>query len=110
MIETPDRDPERIALRLERIIGIVLRIGVMASSVCLLLGLVLSFLGGWEAAAGLLLHTGIVVLLTTPAARVVVSTVQYVVARDWAFASLTLIVLVELMASAAAALVFNRKL
>ena len=39
-----------------------------------------------------------------------VSIAQYVSDRDWTFAALTAIVLVELMASAAAALLFNRTL
>jgi uncharacterized membrane protein len=94
--------------RLERVVGIVLRVGVAASSACLALGLMLTFVGG-TAAAGLLLQIGIVVLLVTPVARVMVSTVQYVSERDWTFATLTIIVLVELMASAVAALVFNRR-
>ena len=49
-------------------------------------------------------------LLATPVARVVVSTVQYVGERDWPFATLTFVVLLELIASAVAALVFNRKI
>jgi uncharacterized membrane protein len=95
--------------RLERILGTVLRLGVAASSACLTLGLVLMFVGG-AASAGLLLQVGIVILLVTPVARVVVSLVQYAAARDWTFVTLTAIVLVELMASAVAALVFNKRL
>jgi uncharacterized membrane protein len=95
--------------RLERIVGTVLRLGVAASSACLTLGLVLMFVGG-AASAGLLLQIGIVILLVTPVARVVVSLVQYAGARDWTFVTLTAIVLVELMASAVAALVFNKRL
>ena len=95
--------------RLERIVGTVLRLGVAASSACLTLGLVLLFVGG-AASASLLLHIGIVILLVTPVARVVVSLVQYAGARDWTFVTLTAIVLVELMASAVAALVFNKRL
>jgi len=79
--------------RLERLIGAVLRAGVTASSICLGAGLVLTLIGGGEAIANVLLHTGIVVLLATPVARVVVS-----------------IVLVELLASAVAALIFNKRL
>ena len=95
---------------LERIIGKVLRAGVMTSSVCLAVGLVLSLATGGGAVAGILLNTGIIVLLATPVARVIVSTVQYVGERDWGFATLTFIVLLELVASAVAALVFNRKM
>jgi uncharacterized membrane protein len=96
--------------RLERVIGVVLRVGVTASSACMAAGLVLELAGGSaSAASAVLLQVGIVVLLATPVARVVVSIVQYVNERDWAFVTLTGIVLVELMASAVAALIFNRR-
>jgi uncharacterized membrane protein len=72
-------------------------------------GLVLS-LAGVEPAATVLLNAGIIVLLATPVSRVVVSTVEFVVERDWPFATLTFIVLLELVASAVAALVFNRRI
>ncbi len=96
-------------MKLERLIGIVLRAGVVISSTCLAVGLLL-YLANGGALAAILLNTGIVVLLATPLARVVVSTVQYVSQRDWPFAALTFIVLLELVASAVAALVFNRRL
>jgi uncharacterized membrane protein len=102
------RTPAQTA-RLERVIGRVLRGGVVVSSVCLTTGLVLS-LTGVEPAATLLLNAGIIVLLATPVSRVVVSTVEYAVERDWPFAALTFIVLMELVASAVAALVFNRRI
>jgi uncharacterized membrane protein len=94
---------------LERWVGLVLRVGVMASSACLTVGLVLVLINGEGGAATILLHTGIIVLLATPVARVVVSIVQYVSARDWTFVMLTLIVLIELMASVAAAFWLNRR-
>jgi uncharacterized membrane protein len=95
--------------RLERIIKVVLRAGITTSSICLFAGLVLSLAGGAGTIAGLLLHAGVVVLLATPVARVIVSIIEYVNARDPAFAALTAIVLIELMASVVAALVFNRR-
>ena len=101
-------DRESRVTPLERWVGVVLRAGVMASSACLAVGLVLVLFTGEGGAAGILLQTGIIVLLATPVARVVVSTVQYVIARDWTFTALTLIVLVELMASVVAAFVLNR--
>jgi uncharacterized membrane protein len=97
-------------MKLERLIGIVLRGGVMVSSACLAVGLLLSLVTGDGGVAGFLLNAGIIVLLATPLARVVVSTVQYVSERDWPFATLTFVVLLELIASAVAALVFNRKI
>ena len=46
----------------------------------------------------------------TPVARVIVSIAQYISDRDWPFATLTTVVLIELIASAVAALMFNKKL
>jgi uncharacterized membrane protein len=104
-----DRDAEGPPL--ERAVGLVLRTGVMASSACLTVGVVLVLISGGEGGvAGILLRTGIIVLLATPVARVVVSTVQYIILRDWTFAVLTTIVLVELMASVVAAFFLNRKI
>jgi uncharacterized membrane protein len=97
-------------MKLERLIGIVLRAGVMASSVCLAAGLLLSLATGGGAISSFLLNAGIIVLLATPVARVIVSIVQYISQRDWTFATLTIVVLLELIASAVAALVFNRKI
>ena len=101
--------PPGRAPRMEHLIGIVLRAGVTASSVCLAAGLVLSLATSGGAMPGFLLNAGIVILLATPVARVIVSTVQYASERDWAFATLTFIVLLELVASAVAALLFNRR-
>jgi uncharacterized membrane protein len=102
---TPLTDPER----LERIVGVVLRIGGTSSAVCLAVGLTLSFFEAPRALANLLLHAGIIVLLLTPVARVVVSVAEYAIERDWVFVSLTLTVLLELMASAVAAM-YGRRL
>ena len=97
------------AARLERVIGTVLRIGVTTSSVCLAIGAALFFFSAGPMAAALL-QAGIIILLATPVARVVVSVVQYMGDRDWTFTALTLIVLAELLASVVAALVFHQKL
>lgn len=110
MSRSPRDRSESAALKLEVIIGVVLRAGVMLSSACLALGLVLSLSGSAASAAGLLLQVGILVLLATPIARVLVSIAQYIGERDWRFTALTVIVLVELMASVVAALIFGRKL
>ena len=104
------RGPEGTSPRMERVVGVVLRWGVIASSACLAAGLLLTLAAAGGPVAAFLLNAGIVVLLATPVARVIVSTVEYIAVRDWAFAALTTIVLLELIASAAAALVFNRKL
>ena len=93
---------------LERTIGAVLRAGVIASSLALAVGLLLQFMHA--PGAQLLLHAGILTLLATPVARVVVSIVGYIHERDWTFSTLTAIVLLELLASAVAALVFKKHL
>jgi uncharacterized membrane protein len=94
--------------RLELLIGRVMRTGILVSSLCLVAGLAVFLLhpGGGM----LLLRTGIVVLIATPAVRVVVSVVEYATERDWLFATLTMLVLAELAASVVAALVFHRRL
>jgi len=94
--------------RLENTIGLVLRAGVVASSIALAAGLALELMD--VPGAPRLLNAGIVMLLATPVARVVVSIVEYIRERDWTFATLTAIVLAELLASAVAALVFNERL
>jgi uncharacterized membrane protein len=102
---TAGRGPEQTA-RLERVVGRVLRGGVIASTACLSVGLLLSLFGVGSSAA-FLLNAGIVILLATPVSRVVVSTVEYIVERDWAFATLTIAVLLELVAGAGAARVLK---
>ncbi|HXD21009.1 MAG TPA: DUF1634 domain-containing protein [Vicinamibacterales bacterium] len=89
--------------RLEHAIGVVLRVGTVASSSLLAAGLVLALAGYRDAVARALLEVGLVILLATPATRVVVSVVEYVRERDWTFVVLTLVVLLALGASVAAA-------
>ena len=97
------------ATRLERIIGVVLRVGVMSSSLCLAAGLVSAVLGG-HTLADWLLQAGLIILMATPVARVMVSIADYAAERDWAFVALTAIVLIEVAMGAVAALVFNRRM
>jgi uncharacterized membrane protein len=89
--------------RLERVIGVVLRTGVAISSICLGAGLILSLAGFTGNVDTLLLNAGLIVLLGTPFARVVVSVIEYLLERDWTFVVLTGIVLVELLMSVVAA-------
>jgi uncharacterized membrane protein len=88
---------------LERSICRVLRAGVLGSSVCLSAGLLLTLMGQGADVARMLLWVGLVVLLVTPGARVVVSVAEYVKKRDWAFVALTLSVLLALTGSVIAA-------
>ena len=93
---------------LEQVIGRVLHVGVAVSTVCLAAGLVISL---FATSPGLLiLNIGIIVLIATPTARVVLSIVEYASARDWRFTILTTIVLLELVIGAVAAFVFHRRL
>ncbi len=93
---------------LERMIGLVLRVGVTISSVCLAVGLAVLFAA--PHASALLLQAGIVILILTPTARVVLSIVEYASVRDWTFTLLTSIVLLELVGGAIAAFVFHKRL
>jgi len=93
---------------LELLIGRVLRIGVTISGIFLAAGLAAALVH--PGAGAVLLNIGIVVLICTPAARVVLSTIEYLVDRDWLFVGLTSIVLLELIAGAVAAIVFHKRL
>ena len=93
----------RDTARLESTIGTLLRVGVVASTTLLTLGLLLSVAGVADRVARPLLSAAVIILLATPAARVAVSAAQYLRERDWLFAALTLIVLLTLAASVAAA-------
>ena len=59
---------------------------------------------GAALAAGLLLHSplllaiGLIVLMATPATRVVLATAERIRRRDWQFVAITLLVIVELSA------------
>ena len=88
---------------LETSLGRVLTIGTRVSRVTLALGLAATFLiPGHRLTCGLL-TAGLLVLLLTPVARVVVSVVGYLRERDWPFVLYTGIVLVLLIGSFVAA-------
>jgi uncharacterized membrane protein len=79
-------------------------VGVSVSSICLAAGLLMTLAGGGSSVARALLQAGIVVLLATPVVRVAVSSAGYARRRDWLFVTLTLVVLLELVATIVAAL------
>jgi uncharacterized membrane protein len=96
------RGPREYDRGFEAALGRLLRIGVIASSCCLAAGLVLALVSprhGLQGPQGELLTTGLLLLMATPAARVILSAFTYLRRRDWAFAILTLVVLLELVAS-----------
>jgi len=93
--------------RFEAALGRLLGIGVLISSSCLAAGLVWALARGDSGSAHALLSTGLVLLMATPATRVVLSAISYLRRRDWLFASLTIIVLLQLLASVIVALRAN---
>jgi uncharacterized membrane protein len=103
-------DGQGTMARLERTVGFVLRLGVTASSACLAGGLMLGLTNVGPAPSRILLQTGVLVLLATPIARVVVTIWEYFVERDWMFVTLTTVVFLELAASVVAALAFKQRL
>jgi uncharacterized membrane protein len=88
---------------LELAIGRVLRLGVGASSVLLAAGLLLTLAHDDVGFAPAVLRAAIIILLATPAGRVVISVAEYAREGDWLFAALTSIVLVTLAGSVAVA-------
>ena len=91
-------------LAFEMALGRLLRMGVLASSICLGAGLLMTLANASDALAAAMLTGGLVLLIATPAARVVASAVSYARRRDWVFVGLTLAVCVELLASVVVAL------
>jgi uncharacterized membrane protein len=87
--------------RLERWLGVILRAGAMASAGLLAAGLLLQLVGVEPGLATALTNAGLIVLMATPVARVVVSVVEFVLERDWLFVTLTTVVLIILLGSLA---------
>jgi uncharacterized membrane protein len=85
--------------RLERWVRHVLSWGVVASTLLLATGLVLQLAGVNHGLASALTRAGLVVLMATPVARVVVSVADYAIERDWTFLALTAMVLLTLLGS-----------
>ena len=97
---TTRREPDTLEVLLGRVLGA----GVMFSTIALAAGLVAALAVKTGRLTNVLLTTGVLMLIATPVARVVVSSITYVRRRDWTFAVLTLIVLAELVASIVAAM------
>ncbi|MDE3156457.1 MAG: DUF1634 domain-containing protein [Acidobacteriota bacterium] len=89
-----DRDDQ-----LERLIGVVLKTGVTVSAFCLAAGLILRQVPATRGLSVAVIHVGLIVLLSTPVLRVVVSVYEYAREHDWLFVLLTMIVLVTLLGS-----------
>jgi uncharacterized membrane protein len=89
-------EPDRLE-RLEIRLGRILHVGAAGSTALLAVGVALWLLGWRGDASAVFLHAGLIVLMATPVARVVVSCVEYVRERDWLFAATTLAVLAVLL-------------
>jgi uncharacterized membrane protein len=85
--------------RLERWLGKVLTVGTVASASLLAAGLVMQLAGVNHGLAASLTRAGLIILMATPVARVVVSVVEYATERDWLFTALTMAVLIILIGS-----------
>jgi uncharacterized membrane protein len=69
--------------RLERGLGVAMTAGVRGSALCLILGLAMWLAAPDLAPAGWLLNAGILILMATPALRVLLSAAEAVRERDW---------------------------
>ena len=94
----------KAAPELERILGRVLLIGSGLSTIVLALGLTLAILWPTHSAGERLLRAGLIILMATPALRVLVSVVEYASRRDWLSTGLTATVLLVLAGSLLVAL------
>jgi len=80
-------------------LGKTLGWGTILATVLLALGLLLSLARVESRLSSSLAHAGLIVLMCTPVARVVVSVGEYARQRDWTFLTLTLTVLGMLLLS-----------
>lgn len=98
------QEQARALERLQTIVGRVLRAGAILSTALMALGLVLTVTSSPSAWSDPPLRMGLVILMATPVANVVVSGLEYLVERDWKFVLLTAIVLLILIGSLAVAI------
>jgi hypothetical protein len=99
---------ERSSLdRLEVHLGRLLVTGVVTSAALLASGLGWWLFDPHNPAALWLLNAGLIVLMATPMMRVAVSFAEYINMRQWFFAAVTVVVLVELSVTVLVAL--NRR-
>jgi uncharacterized membrane protein len=94
---------ESVSDRLEIMLGRVLTVGTQATTILLFVGLAGFLLLPDLGIGDRLLHVGLLVLMLTPVARVIVSVMGYVRAREWPFVAATAVVLGLLIASFIAA-------
>ena len=98
----PDDAPS--LARLEVRLGHLLVAGVTVSAALLATGLGLWLSGSHMTASLWSLNAGLIVLMSTPILRVIVSFAEYVVMRQWFFAAVTILVLLELSVTVMVAL------
>ena len=91
-------------VRLEVRLGHLLVTGVIVSAALLASGLGLWLSGSHMTAALWLLNAGLIVLMSTPILRVLVSFGEYVAMKQWFFAGVTVVVLLELTVTVLVAL------
>ena len=91
-------------VRLEVRLGHLLVTGVIASAILLALGLGLWLSGSHPSASAWLLNAGLIALMATPILRVLVSFAEYIAMKQWFFAGVTVLVLLELSVTVLVAL------
>ena len=80
---------------------LLLRTGTTISTICLAAGLVGVFVSPSGTLVERFLTTGLVILMATPVARLIVAIVDECVAREWRFAAIGVLVLALLAGSLA---------
>ena len=81
--------PDSTGLGMEILLGRLMLAGVASSAACMVAGLVM-FLGASDISRSTTLVTfGLVILMATPALRVVVAVLEAIRIRDWFFVAVT---------------------
>jgi uncharacterized membrane protein len=90
--------------RLEVHLGRLLVAGVTISAILLAIGLGMWLFDAHRSNALVLLNAGLIVLMATPILRVIVSFAEYIAMKQWFFAAVTILVLLELSVTVLVAL------
>lgn len=94
-------------MKSHHVLGRLLTGGITLSAICLVVGLILSFLdrGMGHARSSPLIDLGLIMLMVTPLVRVLFSLSEEIRERNWFFATSAIIVVIVLAAAFVTALV-----
>jgi uncharacterized membrane protein len=95
---------DRVDYRLEKLLGQLMLAGVTSSAACMIVGLAMFLAQADLPTATAIVTVGLIVLMATPALRVVIAVIEAVRSQDWFFVLVTVVVVLLLGLTAGLAL------